>query len=70
MLLVVELQFLPEALNTAQDAVLSCKDLAAQLAACNCINEVLLTSDDYTRKVKCAQWYQNLAASCVKHNRQ
>ena len=66
MLLVVEHQFLPEALMIAQDAVLNGPDPALQLAACNVINEVLLTSDDYTRKVKCAQWYQQLAARCAK----
>ena len=66
MLLVVEYQFLPEALEMLQKAVLSCPDPSVQLSACDCVNEVLVTSDDYTRKVNCAQWYQQLAARCTK----
>ena len=68
MLLVVEHQFLPDALTVAQDAVVNCPDPAMQLAACNVMNEVLVTSDDYTRKVTCAQWYQQLAASCATNH--
>ena len=70
MLLVVEYQFLPEALQMLQKAVLNCPDTSMQLSACDCIHEVLVTSDDYTRKVKCAQWYQQLAASCAELHRQ
>lgn len=65
MLLVVEFQFLPDALSIVDAVVLGCPSTDVQLSACNCIHEVLMTSDDYTRKVRCAQWYQHLAAACA-----
>lgn len=65
MLLVVEFQFLPDALSIVGAVVLGCPSTDVQLSACNCIHEVLMTSDDYTRKVRCAQWYQHLAAACA-----
>ena len=70
MLLVVEFQFLPDALDTAERVVVDCSSTDVQLLACNCIHEVLMTSDDYTRKVKCAQWYQHLAVRCADMSRQ
>lgn len=66
MLLVVEFQFLPDALSIVGTAVLGCPSTYVQLSACNCIHEVLMTSDDYTRKVRCASWYQHLAAACAE----
>ncbi len=66
MLLVVEFQFLPDALSIVGNIVLGCPSTDVQLSACNCIHEVLMTSDDYTRKVRCAQWYQHLAAACAE----
>ncbi len=66
MLLLVEFQFLPDALSTTGSVVLGCQSRDVQLSACNSIHEVLMTSDDYTRKVKCAQWYQHLAAACAR----
>ena len=68
MLLVVEFQFLPDALSIVGAVVLGCPSTDVQLSACNCIHEVLMTSDDYTRKVRCAQWYQRLAAACAEGN--
>jgi len=66
MLLVVEFQFLPDALSIVGAVVVGCPSTDVQLSACNCIHEVLMTSDDYTRKVRCAQWYQHLAADCAE----
>ncbi|KAA6423409.1 MAG: hypothetical protein FRX49_06470 [Trebouxia sp. A1-2] len=66
MLLVIEFQFLPDALSIVGTVVLGCRSTDVQLSACNCIHEVLMTSDDYTRKVRCVQWYQHLAAACAE----
>lgn len=66
MLLVAEFQFLPETLSIVGSAVLDCPSRDVRLLACNNIHQVLMTSDDYTRKVRCAEWYQHLAADCVK----
>ena len=68
MLLVVEFQFLPDALITTGGVVLGCNNSDVQLSACNCVYEVLMASDDYTRKAKCAQWYQHLAADCAQRS--
>ena len=64
MLLVVEFQFLSDSLDVVQGVVLDCNHLESQSASCTCIYEVLATSDDYTRKVRCAHWYQGLASRC------
>ncbi|KAL3138059.1 hypothetical protein ABBQ38_005291 [Trebouxia sp. C0009 RCD-2024] len=71
MLLVVEFQFLSDALDTVEQLVLD-SDIAlqTQVSACTCIYEVLSTSDDYTRKVRCAHWYQKLASRCGPIGRQ
>ncbi|DBA78919.1 TPA: hypothetical protein ACH3X1_008798 [Trebouxia sp. C0004] len=66
MLLVIEFQFLPDAMSNVGAVVLECPSTDVQLSACNCVHEVLMTSDDYTRKVRCAQWYQHLAADCAE----
>ena len=71
MLLVVEFQFLSDALDTVEEVVLNCdNDVGTQASACTCIYDVLLTSDDYTRKVRCAHWYQKLASRCGPVGRQ
>ena len=71
MLLVVEFQFLSDALDTVEEVVLNCDNaVGTQASACTCIYEVLLTSDDYTRKVRCAHWYQKLAFRCGPVGRQ
>lgn len=71
MLLVVEFQFLSDALDTVEQLVLD-SDMAiqTQVSACTCIYEALSTSDDYTRKVRCAHWYQKLASRCGPTGRQ
>ena len=71
MLLVVEFQFLSDALDTVEQVVLGTGNaVATQVPACTCIYEVLSTSDDYTRKVRCAHWYQKLASRCGPTGRQ
>ena len=71
MLLVVEFQFLPDALDAVEEVVLGCDNaVGTQASACTCIYEVLSTSDDYTRKVRCAHWYQELASRCGPVGRQ
>ena len=71
MLLVVEFQFLSDALDTVERVVLDCANaVESQVSACTCIYEVLSTSDDYTRKVRCAHWYQKLASRCGPVGRQ
>ena len=71
MLLVVEFQFLSDALDTVEEVVLGCDNaVGIQASACTCIYEVLSTSDDYTRKVRCAHWYQKLASRCGPVGRQ
>lgn len=62
MQLVVEFQFLSDIMDLTEETVLGCSDRHLQHAACDCIHEVLTGSDDYTRKAKCAFWYQHLAA--------
>lgn len=71
MLLVVEFQFLSDALDAVEKVVLDCDNtVGTQASACTCIYEVLSTSDDYTRKVRCAHWYQKLASRCGPVGRQ
>jgi hypothetical protein len=58
------LQVLVEALNVLEAAVL---ELPAEAAvdACTCIEEVLASTDDYTRKTVFVRWYMRLAAACA-----
>ena len=65
MQLVVEFQFLTDAMEMTKQVVMACSDASAQSTACDCIHEVLTGSDDYTRKATCALWYQHLAAECT-----
>ena len=65
MQLVVEFQFLTDAMKMTQQVVMACSNASTRSAACDCIHEVLTGSDDYTRKATCALWYQHLAAECA-----
>lgn len=65
MQLVVEFQFLQDAMAVTEDVVMASNVEGVQTSACQCIHEVLTGSDDYTRKATCALWYQHLAASCI-----
>ena len=64
MQLVVDFQFLTDAIDLTEEVVMACGDARTQGLACDCIHEVLTGSDDYTRKATCALWYQHLAAKC------
>ena len=64
MLLVVEFRYLSDALNAVQGVVLDCCSVDTQTSCCSCIYEVLTSSDDYTRKIRCAHWYQGLVSKC------
>lgn len=62
MQLVVEYQFLKDAMDLTESVVAACNESDVRGYACDCIHEVLTGSDDYTRKATCALWYQHLAA--------
>ena len=64
MLLVVEFQYLLDALAAVQGIVLDSCSVDTQTLCCTCIYEVLTSSDDYTRKIRCAHWYQGLVSKC------
>lgn len=55
---------LPEALGVLEAAVLGLPAEAA-VDACTCIEEVLASTDDYTRKTLFVRWYMRLAAACA-----
>lgn len=69
MLLVVEFQFISDALDIVEHLVLD-SAVETRVSACTCIYEVLSSSDDYTRKVRFAHWYQKLASACGPIGRQ
>ncbi|KAK9841030.1 hypothetical protein WJX81_006565 [Elliptochloris bilobata] len=64
LLLLVDLQVLPDALEAAEAMVLAVPPGPA-LAACDCLAEALAGSDDYARKAPLVRWYQRLAAACA-----
>ena len=61
----VDFQLLDDVMDTVAGVVLHAP-LDVQPALDLTVHEVLSTSDDYTRKVKLARWYQQLVADCVK----
>ena len=61
---VVWQKVLPEALEVLEAAVLAVPGGVA-VDACSCIEEVLASTDDYTRKTLFVRWYMRLAAACA-----
>ena len=55
---------LPEALDLLEAAVRAVPREVA-VDACSCIEEVLASTDDYTRKSLFVRWYMRLAAACA-----
>lgn len=62
LLLLVDLQILPAALEAA-GAMVAAAPPGAALGACDRLAEALAGSDDYARKAPLVLWYQRLAAA-------
>ena len=60
----VAVQVLPSAMAMAEGCLHACEQ-EARLELCAAMLQVLAASNDYTRKVACARWYQDLAAGCL-----
>lgn len=59
------LQALPDVMGIAEQCLLSSMP-AVRGELCSAMLQILAGSDDYTRKVACAQWYQRVAARCMQ----
>lgn len=54
------MQVLPGAMDIAEQCVQACNQ-AVRADLCSAVLQAVAASNDYTRKVACARWYQRMA---------
>ena len=57
-------QVLPEAMVVAEACLQACQ-VGVRQDLCSAMLQVMSASNDYTRKVACARWYQRVAAASI-----